>query len=227
MPELSTRSGPAFRALRARLLARRAEAMGTRLWLVVLVLAACVAAFTYWQVRVPLDGALRHGGASAATLRLGISLALGVLGAAVIAGARLVTLAAVPPGPEWLALPIEPERVERYMASEARLPALTVVVPMVAAWIAGIGLLSPFTLVVLAAATALGFVLATRLACTRALRAPVVTHAPSRHLPAAWRALVSARRPARTVRVVSDVRVPRGAVAAGRPAAVSGPRRRR
>jgi hypothetical protein len=165
------------------------------------VLAVCVAAFTYWQVRVPLDGALRHGGASAATLRLGLSLAVGVLGAAVIAGARLVTLAAVPPGPEWLALPIEPERVERYLASEARLPALTVVVPMVAAWIAGIGLLSPFTLVVLAAATALAFVLATRLACALALRAPVVTHAPSRRLPAAWRALVTARRPARTARV--------------------------
>jgi hypothetical protein len=203
MPELSTRSGSAFRALRARLLARRAEAMGTRLWLVVLVLAACVAAFTYWQVRVPLDGALRHGGASAATLRLGLSLALGVLGAAVIAGARLVTLAAVPPGPEWLALPIEPERVGRHLASEARLPALTVVVPMVAAWIAGIGLLSPFTLVVLAAATALAFVLATRLACALALAAPVVTHAPSRRLPAAWRALVSARRPARSKRVAA------------------------
>jgi len=35
-----------------------------------------------------------------------------------------------------------------------------------------------------------------------------------------------AGRPAHTVRVVSDVRVPRGAVAAGRPAAVSGARRR-
>src|SRR5690348_6987363 len=78
MPDLSSRSGPAFRALRARLLARRAEAMGTRLWIVALALAACIGAFTYWQVRVPLDGALRHGGASAATLRLGVSLALGV-----------------------------------------------------------------------------------------------------------------------------------------------------
>lgn len=174
--------------------------MGTRLWLVTLALAACIAAFTYWQVRVPLDGALRHGGASAATLRLGITLALGVLGAGAIAHARQVTLAAAPPGPEWLALPVEPARVEQHLASEARLPALTVVVPMAAAWIAGLGLLAPFTLLVLAVASAIAFVLVTRLACALALRAPAVSHAPSRRLPAAWRALVSARRPARTAR---------------------------
>ena len=175
--------------------------MGTRLWLVTFALAGCVGAFTYWQVRVPLDGTLRHGGASAATLRLAVSLGLGVLAAGTIAGSRQVTLAAAPPGPEWLALPVEPARVEAHLASESRLPALAPVVPMVAAWIAGIGLLSPLTLAVLALASAIAFVLVTRLACALALRAPAVTHPPSRRLPAAWRALVSARRPARTTRV--------------------------
>jgi hypothetical protein len=201
MPPATASSASAFPALRARLLARRAAAMGPRLWLAALALAACVGAFTYWQVRVPLDGTLRHGGGSAATLRLGLSLALGVLAAGVIAGARQVTLAASPPGPEWLALPIEPARVERHLASEARLPALAVLVPMAAGWIAGVGLLPPLILLALAAGSAIGFVLATRLACALALRVPAVTHGPSRRLPAAWRTLVTARRPARTARV--------------------------
>ena len=201
MPDLPSRTPNAFRALRARLLARRAEAMGTRLWVVTLVLAGCIGAFTYWQVRVPLDGALRHGGARAATLRLGVSLALGVLGAGVIAGARQVTLAAEPPGPEWLSLPIEPAWVERHLAGEAKLPAMAPLVPMAAAWIAGIGLLSPLTLVALAAGSTIAWWLVTSLACALAMRAPAVTHAPSRKLPAAWRALVSARRPARTARI--------------------------
>jgi hypothetical protein len=60
--------------------------MGPRLWLVTLALAACIGAFTYWQVRVPLDGALRPP--AAATLRLGVSLALGVLAALMPARAR-------------------------------------------------------------------------------------------------------------------------------------------
>jgi hypothetical protein len=203
MPDHPSHTHAAFRALGARLLARRAASMGPRLWLVTLAMAACIGAFTYWQVRVPLDGALRHGGARAATLRLGISLALGVLGAGAIAGARQVTLSTSPPGPEWLALPVEPARVEQHLASEARWPALTVVVPMVAAWIAGIGLLSPLVLLALAAGSVVAFVLLTRLACALALRVPVVTHAPSRRLPAAWRALVSARRPVRAARVAA------------------------
>ena len=201
MPPTTTGSPPAFRALRARLLARRAAGMGTRLWLVTLSLAACVAAFTYWQVRVPLDGTLRHGGAGAATVRLAVTLAAGVLAAGAIAGSRQVTLAAAPPGPEWLALPVEPSWVERHLASEARLPALAPLVPMAAAWVAGIGLLSPLTLLALAAGSAVALALVTRLACALALRVTAVTHAPSRRLPAAWRALVSARRPARTARV--------------------------
>jgi hypothetical protein len=177
--------------------------MGTRLWIVTLALAACVGAFTYWQVRVPLDGTLRHRGASGATLRLGVTLAVGVLAAGVIAASRQVTLAADPPGPEWLALPLEPAWVERHLASEAQLPAATMLIPMSAAWVAGFGLLSPFMLAALAVATAITLLLVTRIACMLALRAPEVTHAPSRRLPAAWRALVSARRPARTARVTA------------------------
>ena len=203
MPSATASSVPAFHALRARLLARRAESMGARLWVVTLAIAACVAAFTYWQVRVPLDGALRHQGTRGATTRLVVQLAVGVLAAGVIAGSRQVTLAADPPGPEWLALPVEPVSVERHLRSESRLPALTVLVPMAAAWVAGIGLLPPLTLLAIAAGSALAWDLSTRVACALALRAPGVTHAPSRRLPASWRALVSARRPARAARVAA------------------------
>jgi hypothetical protein len=59
----------AFRALARRLTARRAHELGARLWFVLGVLALSVAAFTYWQVRVPLDGTLRQAGESAAALR--------------------------------------------------------------------------------------------------------------------------------------------------------------
>jgi len=191
----------AFRALQATLLARRAVGMGTRLWLVTLSLSGCVAAFVYWQVRVPLDGTLHHAGPAAATLRLGLTLAASAVGGAIVAASRQVTLAAQPPGPEWLALPIEPALVAHHLAREARLPALPLFVPAIASWIAGLGLLSPLTLLLLALAFVLVFWLLTRLACTLALRATAAADGPARRLPAAWRTLTSARRPARTRRV--------------------------
>ncbi|HEY6193696.1 MAG TPA: hypothetical protein VI504_01525, partial [Candidatus Eisenbacteria bacterium] len=65
----------AFRALSARLAARRAASFGVRLWLVILVLALCVGAFTYWRVRVPLDGVAHHAGQGTAAGRLALVLA--------------------------------------------------------------------------------------------------------------------------------------------------------
>ena len=125
--------GHAFRALTARLAARRAAAMGPRLWLVSAVLALCVSAFVYWQVRVPLDGALRNVGLDVAIQRLALVLAAFLAAAGAIAARRQVTLAAAPPGPEWLALPVPPEHVERHLARESRLPALPLVAPATAA----------------------------------------------------------------------------------------------
>jgi hypothetical protein len=193
----------AFRTLQVSLLSRRAADMGARLWLVTLALCGSVAAFTYWQVRVPLDGALHNHGAAAATLRLGITLAACVVAAVTVAASRQVTLAADPPGPEWLALPVEPALVERHLAREARLPAMVWLVPAIAAWVAGLGLLSPVTLLLFAAGTLLTFWLLTRVGCALALRSAAITDGPSRRLPAAWRALTSARRPVRTHRVAA------------------------
>ena len=50
----------AFRALSHRLAARRFAGLGPRLTLVTLVLVLSVSAFTYWRVRVPLDGVVHH-----------------------------------------------------------------------------------------------------------------------------------------------------------------------
>jgi hypothetical protein len=183
----------AFRALGRRLVARRAAEMGLRLWLVAAILAACVAAFTFWQVRVPLDGVLRHEGEPVATIRLAIVLGGFALAGGALAAWRRHALAARPPGPEWLALPVEPARVEAHLAREARVPGLAVCVPAAAAWLAGFGLLGAGALAALALGFAAALALLLRLACALALALSAAASGPAARLPAAWRALVSAR----------------------------------
>jgi hypothetical protein len=195
----------AFRALSARLAARRAASLGVRLWLVSAVLVLCVAAFTYWRVRVPLDGVVHHRGARTGTGMVALVLATCALAGAVLAAARQVTLAAAPPGPEWLALPLPPAHVERHLAREACLPALAVFAPAAAAWLAGVGLLPWPWLVLLAIAFPAAWWLVARSACWVALRAATPAAGPARRLPAAWRALVSARRATR-VRALAPAR---------------------
>jgi hypothetical protein len=201
MPRQATPPDRAFRALAARLTARRLREMGPRLWIVVVALAASVAAFTYWQVRVPLDGAVRHGGVEGGVARLALTLAACVVAAAGLAAARQSALVADPPGPEWLALPLPPALLERHFAREARLPALAVIVPAAAAWLAGLGLLPIAWLAGLAAAFALAFLLATRAAAATTLRLASHAGGAARDLPPATRALVSARRTVRAERI--------------------------
>ncbi len=191
----------AFSALAARLLARRLAATGLRLALVLTVLALCIGAFTYWQVRVPLDGVTRHQGPRAATLWLGAILGAMALASGALAASRQTALAADPPGPAWLSLPVPPEDVARHLAHEAALPSLALVVPAFAAGLAGIGLLPALWLVALVPAFALAWWLATRAACALALRRAAHATGPASALPAALRVLVSARRPAPRVHV--------------------------
>jgi len=195
----------AFRALGRRLAARRASEMGLRLWLVAATLAACAAAFTYWQVRVPLDGALRHAGVAGAVRLLSLVLGGLVLTGGALAAWRRVALTAAPPGPEWLALPVEPAIVDRHLAREARLPALAVVIPAAAAWLAGFGLLPVSALLLLPITFALALALVTRLACALALRVAARGSGPASRLPAAWCALVTARVPAAGARIAPAV----------------------
>lgn len=191
----------AFRALARRLTARRAHESGARLWFVLGVLALSVAAFTYWQVRVPLDGTLRHGGASAAVTRLAVTLAACAAAGAIIAWVRRAAQVAAPPGPEWLALPLPPAAIERHLALEASAPARMVVVPAAAAWLAGWGLLSPVSLALLALGFVLALELSWRLSAALALRVSAGASGPAAALPVAWRALVSARRPVPATRL--------------------------
>ena len=193
----------AFRALSRRLFARRARELGLRLWFVLAVLALSIAAFTYWQVRVPLDGTLRHGGVPAAVSRLALVLGAFTLAGATIAVARQVSLLADPPGPEWLSLPVSPAAVERHLANEASAPARAVAVPAAAAWLAGWGLLPVSWLVLLAAGFVLVLESALQLSCAMALRASAGAVGPASRLPAAWRALVSARRPPSAARIAT------------------------
>ncbi len=210
MPRQATSTDRAFAALAARLLSRRIAEMGPRLWIVTAALIASVAAFTYWQVRVPLDGAVRHGGVAGGVQRLAWTLAACVAAGAVLASARQSALLTDPPGPEWLALPVEPARVERHLAGEARLAALAAVVPAAPAWLAGFGLLPAAWLVALALGFAAAFAAATRLACSSVLRSTPASGAAGA-LPPAWRALVSARRPMPATRIAPPrwVRAPR------------------
>jgi len=172
MSVLSVQSAPsaaeaaAFRDLRHALARRRLQGAGTRLRVVLLAIAAIVSAFTYWQVRIPLDGLNRNQGSGAATLALAAVLGALALAAAAITSSRQSAMSANRPGPEWLALPAHPSIVVAHLAREARLPALAVLPPAVAALAAGTGLVSPLSLVALGAAFALVWKLATRAAAT-------------------------------------------------------------
>jgi hypothetical protein len=193
----------AFRALARRLAAARARELGVRLWVVLGVLALAIAAFTYWQVRVPLDGTLRSGGSPAAIARLAVILVAFAAAGAVIAWVRQTAIVAAPPGPEWLSLPLSPASVERHLSREASAPARVVAVPAAAAWLTGWGLLPAGWLALLALGFALLLELLLRAACAAALRTAAGATSPARALPAAWRALVTARRPAPPARMAA------------------------
>lgn len=177
-----------------------------RLSIALVVLAGCVLAFVYWQVRVPLDGTVRHHGETAGVIRLAGTLGLCALGAAALASARQSAIALDPPGPEWLALPLDPALVERHLAREASAPGFAFAVPAGAAWLAGIGLLPAGALVLLAIAFPLVAHAAMRLACHLTLRRSVAAEGAARRLPAAWRVLLTARRSTPAARVGGEAR---------------------
>ncbi len=118
---------PVFRRLRARLLARRFDALEPRLRLELLALTSLVGAFLFWQMRIAMDGILRAHGAGAVARFLALRLALLVVAAAVLAGTRLFrSLRKSPPGPAWLSLPLPSAAVLDHLGWEARLVVLVV-----------------------------------------------------------------------------------------------------
>lgn len=199
----SAAESAAFRDLRRALARRRVQGADLRLRVVLLAIAAIAGAFTYWQVRVPLDGLCRNQGNGAATLALAGLLGAFALAAAALTAIRHAAMRANRPGPEWLALPAPPALVVAHLAREARLPALAVLPPAAAALAAGAGLLPPLSLVALGAGFALAWELATRAAAKLARRTGPAGRPAERALPpdASWlvaepRRTVEARRPA-------------------------------
>ncbi len=193
----------AFRTLARRLLARRLAALNGRMRVVLLGLAGYVAAFTYWQVRVPLDGVHRAHGPDAAARLLGIVL-LALAAAGALTGAwRRAALAARTPGPEWLALPLPPARVAGLLDADALVTAASAFVPAAAAWLAVWGLARPWQLALLVPGFALAwYVLA--LAAARIAAFAVLPHGgPGASLPATTRALTTAPAGAATRRVAA------------------------
>ncbi len=157
----SPRPDPAaFRELRRALTRRRLAGAGARFGAAGLAIVAILGAFTYWRVRVPLDGLVRNRGADAAAAALAGELAAFALAGAFTAGARMAVLLRRRPGPEWLALPVPPALVGAHLAAEARLLAMLGLPFAAAALLAGAGLLAPWRLALLAAAFALAWRLA-------------------------------------------------------------------
>lgn len=164
MKLLDVPSGPdaAFRGLRRALARRRLREAGVSLAFLVVAIVAILSGFTFWRVRVPLDGLCRsHGAGTAVLLPAAVLVAL-ALAAGFLAGERFAAMHARGPGPEWLALPAEPARIVAHLSGEARLPALFVLPLAAATLLAAVGLLPILVLLALAVAFALAWALATR-----------------------------------------------------------------
>lgn len=180
----------AFAGLARALRRRRAAQAGLRARAVLVALALLVAGFAYWQVRVPLDGALRAQGVAGASAHLAVVLASCAALAFALAYERHRALLERPPGPEWLALPVPPTAVLQHLRGESRRIAALAMVPAIAALAAGAGLL-PLWVLTLAAAAFIGVWLeTTRAACAIAQRLAARRADSARALDAAARLLV-------------------------------------
>lgn len=194
-----TDQAAAFAALDRHLAMRRLAQLDTRSRVVVVALAVLVSGFFFWQVRVPLDGHIRAHGAASGALWLAAGLGAIALAAGSTASWRQGVLLDRLPGPEWLALPVEPARVMRHLLSESRVPALGAVPPAIAVLLAGVGLMPAWWLALLAAAFAVAWLECTRIA-TALVRLGAAHAARGRHpardesFPAALRLLAGTRR---------------------------------
>jgi hypothetical protein len=176
MPTPTRPRTDAFRDLERALTRRRLMRLDPRLRGELALLAVLIAAFLFWQVRVPLDGLVRaHGPLAGAKAVAGGWLGLAALGA-VLSGTRHARrLATRPAGPEWLALPLEPASLERHLAWESRSPLLWLTVPALGVLAAAVGLLPAWWLALLAAAFAWLLLESGRLGCAIGYR--VARHA--------------------------------------------------
>lgn len=137
----------AFRTLHARLVRRRLATWDARLWVALLALCGSVGGFIALQLRLVFDHAVYTGASARTPLLLAGALAVllvaALLGMAVRMRARLDS----PSGPEWLALPVSADAIERHAVREARLPLLALLVPAGAVVFAAAGRVATLWLV--------------------------------------------------------------------------------
>jgi hypothetical protein len=190
MTTSTPRAPSAFHALERALLRRRLLGVEPGLRGPLAVLAALIAAFVFWQMRVPLDGLVRARGAVAGLIVLACVLGgLALLGAVLVHGRHRRTLRAGPDGPAWLALPIAPPALARHLAWNDAWHALPVTVPAAGVTLAGWGLVPAPALVILAAGHAIALVAGARAGCTMARLLETPPAPPRRALPPLVRAL--------------------------------------
>jgi hypothetical protein len=193
MPTPTRPETDAFRDLERALTRRRLMGLDPRLRGEVALLALLIAAFVFWQVRVPLDGLVRaRGPLSGAKAVAVLWAALAVLGA-VLAGTRHARrLRDRPAGPEWLALPLDPFALERHLAWESRNPVMWLTVPALGVLAAAVGLLPAWWLALLAAGFAWMLLESSGLGCTIGSHVAQRAVAPRPGLPPIVRVLAVA-----------------------------------
>ena len=131
-----------FRDLERRLTRRRWAQLDLRLRVELVALALIVSGFLFWQARAPLDGLAHRGGPPAVVLAVAVVQVILAALAGVLAATRHARALRVgPPGPEWLALPVAPERLARHLAWDARQAGWAIGVPAAGVLAAAVGLI--------------------------------------------------------------------------------------
>jgi len=137
----STAKIPAFRRLESALTRRRLMQLDPRLRIELALLGLLIAGFLFWQVRVPLDGLVRARGPLSALGAVATAwLILAAIGGGLAGGEHVRRLRTGPRGPEWLALPIPPDALERHLAWQSRSRIAWLGVPALGVLVAAIGL---------------------------------------------------------------------------------------
>jgi hypothetical protein len=179
MPAPSPSRTPAFRGLERALTRRRLMQLDPRMRAELALLGLLVAMFLFWQVRVPLDGLVRARGPGAGLVVVAVAWGvLAGLGGMLAGGTHARRLRTGPPGPEWLALPLEPAALGRHLAWESRSHVAWLAIPALGVLAAAFGLMPAWWLALLAVAL-VGLVRgAGALGCAIGYRAVVAATAP-------------------------------------------------
>jgi hypothetical protein len=196
MIETSQGFRPAFRELRRALLRRRVSIIDPRLRLELLGLAIVVAAFVFWQARVPLDALSRQRGPlPAAGVVAAFWLVLAASAAALSGSGHALQLQRGPAGPPWLTLPIPLPWVARQLRWDAGPHIVWLIAPAAGMLAAVLGLIPIWMVVALAAALPGSLLAGGRLGCALAYHWSRLRAEPRPGVPTLARLLAAAEHP--------------------------------